>query len=251
MSFKNRCTISSSYEFQAHQQHSQRRCCFSQNALLWFEVLPDAHRFASGAPRCSAMQRDRQRVILRQRVRGSVRAVRAVRFTRVFQSETRVVADATDLCLLLAQASTSSESKRPKASAENATPTNAKLSQEPLCSRLWSRLWSRLSCRISSRLLIMLSIRITIRCSTRLSIMMHGNIAICCLCARVWVAQSLVDMHSCWYIEYLKDQATGTSIGIFRNLKCILMARQVICPALGNCTHIVIATTLRSLPKIV
>jgi len=58
MSFKNRCTISSSYEFQAHQQRSQRRCCFSQNALLWFEVLPDAHRFVAGAPRCSAMQRD-------------------------------------------------------------------------------------------------------------------------------------------------------------------------------------------------
>jgi hypothetical protein len=34
-----------------------------------------------------------QLVILRQRVRGSVRAVRAVRNTRVFQTETRVVAD--------------------------------------------------------------------------------------------------------------------------------------------------------------
>jgi len=31
----------SSYDFQAHQQHSQRRCCFSQTARLWFEVLPD------------------------------------------------------------------------------------------------------------------------------------------------------------------------------------------------------------------
>jgi len=59
MSFKKRCTISSSYEFQAHQQPSQRRFCFSQNALLWFEVLPDAPRFVTGAPRCSAMQRDR------------------------------------------------------------------------------------------------------------------------------------------------------------------------------------------------
>jgi hypothetical protein len=36
---------------------------------------------------------DRQRVILCQRVRGSVRAVLAVRNTRVFQTETRVVAD--------------------------------------------------------------------------------------------------------------------------------------------------------------
>jgi hypothetical protein len=58
MIFKNRCTISCSYEFQTHQQRSQRRCCFSQNALLWFEVLPDDHRFVAGAPRCYAMQRD-------------------------------------------------------------------------------------------------------------------------------------------------------------------------------------------------
>jgi hypothetical protein len=58
MSFRNRCMISSSYEFQAHQQCSQRRCCFSQNAQLWFEVLPDAPRFVAGAPRCSAMERD-------------------------------------------------------------------------------------------------------------------------------------------------------------------------------------------------
>jgi hypothetical protein len=36
---------------------------------------------------------DGKRVILRQRVRGSVRAVRAVRNTRVFQTDTRVVAD--------------------------------------------------------------------------------------------------------------------------------------------------------------
>ena len=57
-SFKNRCTISSTYAFQAHQQRSQRRCCFSQNALLLFEVLPDAYRFVAGAPRCSAMERD-------------------------------------------------------------------------------------------------------------------------------------------------------------------------------------------------
>jgi hypothetical protein len=36
---------------------------------------------------------DRQSLILRQRVRGSVRAVRAVRNTRLIQTETRVVAD--------------------------------------------------------------------------------------------------------------------------------------------------------------
>jgi hypothetical protein len=40
------------------------------------------------------MQRDRKRVILRQRVRDLVRAVRAVRNTQVFQTETRVVTDA-------------------------------------------------------------------------------------------------------------------------------------------------------------
>jgi len=48
-----------------------------------------------GALLCNATRRlgDRQREILRQRVRGSVRAIRAVRNTRVFQTETRVVAD--------------------------------------------------------------------------------------------------------------------------------------------------------------
>jgi len=40
------------------------------------------------------MQRDPSRLILHQRVRGSVRAVRAIRNTRVFQTETGVVADA-------------------------------------------------------------------------------------------------------------------------------------------------------------
>jgi len=39
MSFNNRWTISSSYDFQAHLQCSQR-CRFSQTALQWFEVLP-------------------------------------------------------------------------------------------------------------------------------------------------------------------------------------------------------------------
>ena len=40
MSFKTCWTISSSYDFQAHLQHSQRRWCFSQTAIQWFEVLP-------------------------------------------------------------------------------------------------------------------------------------------------------------------------------------------------------------------
>jgi len=40
ISCKNRWTISSSYDFQAHQQHFQRWWCFSQTALQWFNVLP-------------------------------------------------------------------------------------------------------------------------------------------------------------------------------------------------------------------
>jgi pyridoxal biosynthesis lyase PdxS len=36
---------------------------------------------------------DGSRLILHQRVRGSARAIRAIRNTRVFQKETRVVAD--------------------------------------------------------------------------------------------------------------------------------------------------------------
>jgi len=59
------------------------------------QTLPGLSPALPGALLCNATRRlgDRQRVILRQRVRGSVRAVRAVRNTRVFQTETRVVAD--------------------------------------------------------------------------------------------------------------------------------------------------------------
>jgi hypothetical protein len=48
-----------------------------------------------GALQCNATrgQGDGKCAILRQRVRGAVTAVRAVRNTRVFQTETRVVAD--------------------------------------------------------------------------------------------------------------------------------------------------------------
>ena len=67
MSFKNRWTISSSYDFQARRQRSQGRRCCSQTALLWFEVLPDlspalpglssalpgASEVLSGTPMCS------------------------------------------------------------------------------------------------------------------------------------------------------------------------------------------------------
>jgi len=60
MSFKNRWTISSSYDFQAHLQRSQRRCCFSLSALQWFEVLPGLLpalpgllSALPGAPRCT------------------------------------------------------------------------------------------------------------------------------------------------------------------------------------------------------
>jgi len=41
MSFKNHWTISRRYDLKAHQQRSQRICCFSQAALLRFEVLWD------------------------------------------------------------------------------------------------------------------------------------------------------------------------------------------------------------------
>jgi len=79
-----------------------------RGALLWFEVLYCDSRCSQtltglspalpGALLCNATRRlgDRKRVILCQRVRGSVRAVRAVQNTRVFQTETRFVADATD-----------------------------------------------------------------------------------------------------------------------------------------------------------
>jgi len=57
MTCKNRWTISSTYDFPAHQQCSQRKC-FSQSALQWFEVLPglwpalpDAPRLVVGATR--------------------------------------------------------------------------------------------------------------------------------------------------------------------------------------------------------
>jgi len=65
MSFKNRWTISSSNDFQAHLQRSQR-CRFSQTAVQWFEVLPGlslalpgAPRLVVGAPRCSQASRRR------------------------------------------------------------------------------------------------------------------------------------------------------------------------------------------------
>src|SRR5882757_1563583 len=60
------------------------------------QTLPGLLPALPGALQCNATRRlgDGKRVILRQRVRGSVRAVRAVRNTRVFQTETGVVADA-------------------------------------------------------------------------------------------------------------------------------------------------------------
>jgi hypothetical protein len=62
------------------------RC--SQTLTGWSLALP-------GALLCNVTRRlgDRQSVNLRQRVRGSVRAVRAVLNTRLFQKETRVAAD--------------------------------------------------------------------------------------------------------------------------------------------------------------
>jgi len=143
MSFQNRWTIASSYDFQAHQQRSLRRCYFSQTALLWSEVLPGllpelpgAPRLVVGAPSSSegrqecpprvwyspeidtckftlhilpdtpkvfqwlkyilVMVCNGKRVIPGQRVQGSIRAVRAVRNTWVFLTESRVVAAVRD-----------------------------------------------------------------------------------------------------------------------------------------------------------
>jgi len=48
MSFKNCCTISSSYDFKVHQQHSQKTCCYFQAALLLFEVLRNLSPALSG-----------------------------------------------------------------------------------------------------------------------------------------------------------------------------------------------------------
>jgi hypothetical protein len=59
------------------------------------QTLPGLSPALPGALQCNATRRlgDGKPVILRQRVRGSIRAVRAVRNTRVFQKETGVVAD--------------------------------------------------------------------------------------------------------------------------------------------------------------
>jgi hypothetical protein len=61
---------------------------------------------------------DGNRVILRQTVRGSVRAVRAVRNTRLFQTETRVVADEPEhkLDVLVQEPNDGREARRPGAS---------------------------------------------------------------------------------------------------------------------------------------
>jgi len=60
------------------------------------QTLPGLSPALPGALLCNATRRlgDGKRVILRQRVRGSVRALRAVWNTRVFQTETKFVADA-------------------------------------------------------------------------------------------------------------------------------------------------------------
>jgi hypothetical protein len=62
-------------------------------------MLPCLSAAFPGAVLCNATRRlgDGKRVFLRRRVRGSVRAVRAVRNTQVFQTETRVVADEASL----------------------------------------------------------------------------------------------------------------------------------------------------------
>jgi len=50
ISFKHCWTTSSNYDFQVHQQRSQRRC-ISQTALQWFDVFPGLSSALPGAPR--------------------------------------------------------------------------------------------------------------------------------------------------------------------------------------------------------
>jgi len=59
------------------------------------QTFPSLSLALPGALLCNATRRlgDGQRVILRPRVRGSIRAVRGVVNTRVFQTETTVVAE--------------------------------------------------------------------------------------------------------------------------------------------------------------
>jgi len=61
------------------------------------ETLPGLSPTLPGALLCNETRLlgDGKRVILRQRVKGSVQAIRAVRNTRLVQTETRVVADVT------------------------------------------------------------------------------------------------------------------------------------------------------------
>jgi len=50
MSFKIHWMISSSYDFQAHQQCAQRRWWFSHTAQKWFDVLQGMSSALPGAP---------------------------------------------------------------------------------------------------------------------------------------------------------------------------------------------------------
>jgi hypothetical protein len=68
------------------------------------QTLPGSSPALPGALQCNATRclGDRKRVILRHSVRGSVKAVRAVRNTWVFQTETGVVADDLQTCSIAA-----------------------------------------------------------------------------------------------------------------------------------------------------
>jgi hypothetical protein len=59
------------------------------------QTVPGVSLVLPGTPQFNATRRlaDGQHVILHQRVRGSVRAVTAIRNTRVFQTEPMIVAD--------------------------------------------------------------------------------------------------------------------------------------------------------------
>jgi hypothetical protein len=99
MSFKKRCTISSSLEFPARNSNIPKEDGVFPRMLYCdsrcSQMLPGLFPALPGALLCNMTRHlgDEKRVILRLSVPGSVRAIRAVRKTRVFQTETRVVAD--------------------------------------------------------------------------------------------------------------------------------------------------------------
>jgi hypothetical protein len=51
MSFKNRCTVTCSYDFEAHLQRVQKKSHYSKTVLQWFVVVPGWLLVLPGVPR--------------------------------------------------------------------------------------------------------------------------------------------------------------------------------------------------------